>query len=137
MGGDSGAEEGVARRGNQLPWRRWLARRRATDLIYRAGVAVVGTGIVALGLVAVPLPGPGWLTVFAGLAVLASEFRWAERQLDLTRSHVSRAAAWWDDRSRGVAIALVSAATLLVCGAFLATLQIFGAPEWMPAWVPG
>lgn len=34
-----------------------------------------------LGLVMVPYPGPGWLTVFAGLAILAHEFPWARRLL--------------------------------------------------------
>ncbi len=32
-----------------------------------------------LGLVMVPYPGPGWLVVFAGFAILATEFDWAHR----------------------------------------------------------
>lgn len=30
----------------------------------------------------VVLPGPGWLTIAAGLALLADEFPWARRELD-------------------------------------------------------
>jgi hypothetical protein len=34
------------------------------------------------GTVMLALPGPGWLTIAAGLAVLAREFTWAERWLN-------------------------------------------------------
>ena len=60
------------------------------DHAYRVGVGVVGGLIVALGIVTIPLPGPGWLTVIAGLFVLATEFAWAERLLEFTRRHVKR-----------------------------------------------
>jgi uncharacterized protein (TIGR02611 family) len=39
----------------------------------------MGTFIVVVGLILVPLPGPGWAIVFAGLALLATEFAVAER----------------------------------------------------------
>jgi uncharacterized protein (TIGR02611 family) len=42
--------------------------------IFVLGFAVVGTGIVLL-----PLPGPGWLIIVAGFAILATEFEFAER----------------------------------------------------------
>ena len=61
---------------------------------YRICVGVVGGLIVALGLVTIPLPGPGWLTVIAGLFVLASEFTWAERLLEFTKKHVKRWTDW-------------------------------------------
>ena len=50
--------------------------RRATvgEPAYRIGVGIVGSLVVALGIVAIPLPGPGWLIVIAGLFVLATEF---------------------------------------------------------------
>ena len=35
------------------------------------------------GSILVPLPGPGWLIVFAGLAILATEYVWAQRLLTL------------------------------------------------------
>jgi uncharacterized protein (TIGR02611 family) len=43
---------------------------------------------VALGLVLVPLPGPGWAIVFGGLAIWAIEFAWAARLLDWVRRQV-------------------------------------------------
>jgi len=38
--------------------------------------------LVGAGIVLLPLPGPGWVIIFAGFAVLASEFTFAERIRD-------------------------------------------------------
>lgn len=40
-------------------------------------VLVVGLTLIAIGVALLILPGPGWLTIFGGLAVLATEFAWA------------------------------------------------------------
>lgn len=47
-------------------------------------LARIGTGVVLilLGMPMLVLPGPGILTIAAGLAVLSSEFTWAQRLLD-------------------------------------------------------
>lgn len=42
-------------------------------------VFMVGTAIVVIGLILLPLPGPGWLIIFLGFAVLATEFATAEK----------------------------------------------------------
>jgi uncharacterized protein (TIGR02611 family) len=47
----------------------------------RAIIAVVGFTVVALGVVMIVTPGPGWLFIFLGLSVLAAEFVWARRLL--------------------------------------------------------
>ena len=47
----------------------------------RAIIAVVGFTVVALGVVMIVTPGPGWLLIFLGLSVLAAEFVWARRLL--------------------------------------------------------
>jgi uncharacterized protein (TIGR02611 family) len=57
----------------------------------RLGVLLVGTGLIILGIILIPLPGPGWAVVIAGLAVLATEFTWAERLLNYTKRHASKA----------------------------------------------
>ena len=41
-----------------------------------------GFTLLALGIAMIILPGPGWLTVFLTLGVLAAEFVWARRLLD-------------------------------------------------------
>lgn len=78
--------------------RRAIARNRWVDLAYKTLVGVVGTVLVILGLIIVPLPGPGWLIVFGGLAVLATEFRWAKRAAHWLRVQLERFWAWWKAR---------------------------------------
>jgi uncharacterized protein (TIGR02611 family) len=39
---------------------------------------LLGFAVMIIGLIMVPLPGPGWLVVFAGLAILSLEFVWAQ-----------------------------------------------------------
>jgi uncharacterized protein (TIGR02611 family) len=41
-------------------------------------VAVVGSSLLLLGLLFLFLPGPGLPLIIVGLAILASEFTWAE-----------------------------------------------------------
>lgn len=49
-------------------------------------VAIVGVAVILVGIPLIPLFGPGWLIVFSGLAILASEFEWAGRLRDRIRS---------------------------------------------------
>lgn len=44
-------------------------------------IALLGAAVVGTGIVLIPLPGPGWLIVFAGLGIWAIEFDWARRLL--------------------------------------------------------
>ena len=46
--------------------------------------------LLAAGIAMIALPGPGWLTIAAGLAILAGEFIWARRLLDRLKSQVDR-----------------------------------------------
>lgn len=45
-------------------------------------VAVTGGAVTTAGLVMLVTPGPGLLVIVAGLAILATQFAWAERALD-------------------------------------------------------
>jgi uncharacterized protein (TIGR02611 family) len=42
---------------------------------------VAGVVLLVAGTAMLALPGPGWLTIAAGLALLASEFQWARTLL--------------------------------------------------------
>lgn len=57
-------------------------------------IAVLGFLVVILGLIMVPYPGPGWLVVFAGLAVLATEFDWAQGILDKAKGYYDAWMNW-------------------------------------------
>jgi uncharacterized protein (TIGR02611 family) len=41
-----------------------------------------GFTLLALGVIMTVTPGPGWLTIFLALGILAAEFVWARRLLD-------------------------------------------------------
>jgi uncharacterized protein (TIGR02611 family) len=76
-------------------WGSFQQRARATRtgrLTLRIAIGFVGTTVVLAGLVLVPLPGPGWLIVLAGLAILSLEFAWAQRLRHFTHTRLER---WW------------------------------------------
>jgi len=117
-------------------WRRRLAARRSVNHSYRVCVGVIGGLIVAVGLATIPLPGPGWLTVIAGLFVLASEFTWAERLLEYTKRHVKRWTDWVTSRPMWVRLVIAAATAAFVYGVLVVTLHLTGVPDWVPGWVP-
>jgi uncharacterized protein (TIGR02611 family) len=51
---------------------------------------IAGFGVLLAGIVMLAVPGPGWLTIAAGLAILAAEFAWARRALDSIKTVVLR-----------------------------------------------
>ena len=63
-------------------------------LALRVGVGVLGTLVVAVGIVLIPFPGPGWAIVILGLAIWAVEFTWAQRLLHFTKRHVQSWTHW-------------------------------------------
>jgi uncharacterized protein (TIGR02611 family) len=117
-------------------WRRRIAARRSVNHPYRIAVGVLGGLVVALGVVAIPLPGPGWLIVIAGLFVLATEFVWAERLLEFTKKHVKRWTDWVTDQPLWVRLLLALATAAFVYGVLVVTLHLTGVPDWVPGWVP-
>lgn len=88
---------GPVRRGLRRA-RRWLSYHPRLERGYRVGIAVVGTLLALGGLVLVPLPGPGWLIVFTGLALLGTEFVWAHRFSGWLKAQLARFWRWWNAR---------------------------------------
>ena len=117
-------------------WRRRLGNRRSVNHCYRVVVGIIGGLIVAVGLATIPLPGPGWLTVIAGLFVLATEFAWAERLLEFTKKHVRRWTDWVGAQPVWVRSLIAVATAAFVYGVLVVTLHMTGVPGWVPGWVP-
>jgi uncharacterized protein (TIGR02611 family) len=105
------------------------------NMVYRVVVGVVGLAVLAVGIVAIPYPGPGWAIVFVGMAILATEFAWAHRMLTWTRARYDAVMAWFGRQglwvqALGIAItAAVVFATLWVLGA-LSLIAGLLAIEW-------
>jgi uncharacterized protein (TIGR02611 family) len=56
-------------------------------------VSIVGSVLILAGIAGLALPIlPGWLLIIAGLAVLATEYAWAERALDSAKKKAKSAA---------------------------------------------
>jgi hypothetical protein len=69
------------------PWSRGGVRKFISlGTIKRIAVLVVGSTILAIGMVLIVLPGPAFIVIPVGLAILAMEFAWARRWLRKARN---------------------------------------------------
>jgi len=75
---DGAAKSGRARATAKAA-REAIRRRPGLDRVYRTGVKVVGGTTIGLGIVLMPLPGPGSLIALGGLAILGTENEKAKR----------------------------------------------------------
>lgn len=91
-------------------------RHRERGRIYRVSFATVGFGLIALGLVLIPLPGPGWLIVAIGLGMLALEFDRAEQLMDRILANLERVTEEAADASRPVQVLAVLLVVALAAG---------------------
>ncbi len=117
---------------DRFAYRAVLRRNRLLDLTYRVAVGVVGAAIILVGIILLPLPGPGWLIIFAGLFVLGTEFEWAERLLEFARDKVWAWTAWVKRQSWLVRGLIGLGCLLLVAGAIAVYLAWRGVPPWLP-----
>jgi uncharacterized protein (TIGR02611 family) len=57
----------------------------------RIAVTIAGFAVLLAGIALLVLPGPGWLLIFIGLAILATEYVWAERLLTAAKRKAEQA----------------------------------------------
>jgi uncharacterized protein (TIGR02611 family) len=57
-------------------------------------IGFVGWAVLLLGIVMIPYPGPGWVIVFIGLSILATEFAWARDAHDFAHRHYQHWLKW-------------------------------------------
>ncbi|WP_407554116.1 TIGR02611 family protein [Streptomyces sp. Pv4-95] len=76
--------------GSRAP--RFIKSSRPLHVSWQVGVFVVGLAVVVAGVIMLPLPGPGWLVIFGGMAIWATEFVWAQLVLRWTKVKVTEAA---------------------------------------------
>lgn len=114
-------------------WRDSVRSRSSTNRLYRLAVGMIGGAIVVSGLLLVPLPGPGWLIVFVGLAVLATEFTWADRLEKFARKKVEGWTRWLMKQPVYIRAFVGLGTFLLVLGFFWLLFLVTGLPSWVPA----
>ncbi|MER5946140.1 TIGR02611 family protein [Streptomyces sp. NPDC001904] len=86
---ETGSEPEARPLGSRAP--EFVQARRALHLSWQVGVFVVGLAVVVAGIIMLPLPGPGWLVIFGGMAIWATEFVWAQLVLRWTKRKVTEA----------------------------------------------
>ncbi|MFF5227426.1 TIGR02611 family protein [Dactylosporangium sp. NPDC000521] len=110
--------------GRLLGWRERLYATRIGRFGVKIVVAFTGTLVIAVGVVLLPLPGPGWLVILGGLAILAMEFHWARRLLQFTKRQLQRWTRLVREGSWLVRIVSVGGLLLIVGAAVLLSLRM-------------
>ena len=102
---------------------RWLrpVRDRVTALpggrtVWRLLIGLIGGVIVVVGLLLIPLPGPGWALVFVGVAMWATEFQWANRLLQFGRRVLRQWTDWAKRQSLVIRLLLGLVGVLVLVG---------------------
>jgi len=100
------------------------ARHKERHHLIRVAAAIGGFLVVLLGIILIPLPGPGLLVVAVGLAVLALEFAWAEHLLERTVDRLGEAG------ERVKRASPVGQAAVALVGVLAAAASLFVAYTW-------
>lgn len=93
-------------------------------LAFRIGIGVLGALIIAVGIILIPFPGPGWAIVILGLAVWAIEFTWAKKLLDYTKRQVQSWTHWIGRQSWPVRAVIGVAGLLFVAAIVWASVRL-------------
>lgn len=108
-------------------------------VIKQVAVQIAGWLLVLVGIAALFLPGPGLLALFAGMALLATQYEWAERRLEPVKKAALRTAA--DSVSSRGRIGLSGLLIVFLVGAGVVWGLQPPVPSWWPLdakwWLPG
>jgi uncharacterized protein (TIGR02611 family) len=72
-------------------FREYIRRNALLNTTWRIGVFTIGATVLVGGLVMMIAPGPGILGIILGLAILATEFAWAQRALHHAKQAAEKA----------------------------------------------
>jgi uncharacterized protein (TIGR02611 family) len=123
QGGDAEQAAGVLQRIHRrvAAVRARVIRRPGGLQVWRIAVAVIGSLVIAAGIVLLVTPGPGWLVIFLGLGIWATEFMWARSLLEYVQRQVRKWTAWIarQPRWRAVVIGAIGVIAFVVVIGFL------------------
>jgi uncharacterized protein (TIGR02611 family) len=94
------------------------------DLAVKVTIAALGGLVVAVGIILIPLPGPGWLIVVLGLTIWAVEFVWARHVLRFTRDRLRYWTHWVGRQPLFVRLLIGLAGLAFISAIALVTLQM-------------
>lgn len=94
-------------------------------LAWRILITLLGVAVIVVGIVLLPLPGPGWLIIFTGLGVLATEYAWARHLLHRTRGAVGSWTRWSLRQNAWVRLAIGLGGLAIVGGALAGSWYLY------------
>ena len=65
---------------------------KTVSLVRKIVILIVGIPLFILGLILIPLPGPGLLVCFAALFILSLEFDWAKVHMENAKNKIKKIA---------------------------------------------
>lgn len=110
-----------------------LHRNKAMSATTKIVVTLVGLLVLTAGLIMMVTPGPGLLGIVAGLAILSTEWEWADRWLTAARRKLEearRAAAEMDPAVRRRRLLLTGGAIALIAGLVALYVAVRDWPGW-------
>lgn len=110
-------------------WRRRIRANPHQLFWYRIVIAILGLACMAAGVVTGPLPGPGGIPlVLLGLAIWASEFRWAHLLMEWFKARVHQVRGLTPGKKALFWLCFAACCGLL---GYLGML-LLGLPGWLP-----
>ncbi len=99
-----------------------VVRRPGGLRLWHVSAAIIGAALVATGAILLVIPGPGWLVIFLGVSVWATEFSWARSLLSYGQRQVRNWTVWVARQPRWWALTVAMAGLIAIdrrCGCTL------------------
>ncbi len=73
--------------------------RKPISYLRKIAAVIIGVPLFIVGLILIPLPGPGLLVCFAALFIISLEFDWAKPHLERSKAELKKIIQKSKDRS--------------------------------------
>ncbi|MBP3088647.1 TIGR02611 family protein [Corynebacterium sp. sy017] len=87
---------------------------RRFGFLVRPLTLFLGSLITIIGIVTIPFPGPGWLTVFIGVGILSLEAHWAQRLLKWGIHKYEQFFLWYKNQNKKIRYGIIFTTCLCV-----------------------
>lgn len=76
--------------------------RKTVSYLRKVAALIIGVPLFIVGLILIPLPGPGLLVCFVALFIISLEFDWAEPHLERSKAEIKKIIQKSQDRSKNI-----------------------------------